>query len=56
MQTPISTIYKTFFAGCFIKGIASCNSNPTTSTISIKDSSITQNKQGTLKPTMPAPD
>ncbi len=56
MRTTTSTIYKTFFAGCFITAMSSCNSNPTTSTTSIKDSSTTQNKQVTLKPTMPAPD
>ena len=56
MRTSISIFSKTFFAGCIITAIASCNNNPTTSTTSIKDSSTTQNKQVTLKPTMPAPD
>ena len=56
MQVPISTIIKTFVAGCIIITFASCNSNPTSTTTSTKDSTTTENKQVTLKPTMPAPD
>ncbi len=55
MQTQISTITKTFFTCCIITTFASCNSNPTTTTTSTKDSMTTENKQITLKPTMPTP-
>ena len=56
MQVHISTIIKTFVAGFIIITFASCNSNPTSTTTSTKDSTTTENKQVTLKPTMPAPD
>ena len=56
MQVHISTIIKTFVTGCIIITFASCNSNPTTTSTSTKDSMTTENKQITLKPTMPAPD
>ena len=56
MQVHISTIIKTFVAGCIIITFASCNSNPTSTTTTTKDSTTTENKQVTLKPTMPAPD
>jgi acetyl esterase/lipase len=56
MRTHISIITKTFIAGCLIITFASCNSNPSTTSTSIKDSTTTENKQVTLKPTKPAPD
>ena len=56
MQTTTSTISKLLFAGCMITAIASCNSNPTTSTTTIKDSTTTKSTIVTLKPTMPVPD
>ncbi len=56
MQVHISTIIKTVVAGCIIITFASCNSNPSTSTTSKKDSMTTENTQVTLKPTMPAPE
>ena len=56
MQVHISTIIKTVVAGCIIITFASCNSNPSTSTTSTKDSMTTENTQVTLKPTMPAPE
>jgi len=56
MQVHISTIIKTFVTGCIIITFASCNSNPTTTSTSTKDSMTTENKQITLKPTMHAPD
>ncbi|MBC7651767.1 MAG: hypothetical protein H7101_08460, partial [Deinococcales bacterium] len=55
MQITTSAIYKTFFAGCIITAMASCNTNPSTSTITTKDTMTTENKVVTLKPTMPAP-
>lgn len=55
MRITTSTICKTFFAGCIITAMVACNSNPTKSTTTIKDSSITQNTIVTLKPTTPAP-
>lgn len=56
MRTTSSTFCKTFFAGCIITAMASCNSNPTTSTTTIKDSTTTKSTTVTLKPTMPVPD
>ena len=56
MRTQILTLTKTFVAGCLIITFASCNSNPTTTSTSVKDSTTTENKQVTLKPTTPAPD
>lgn len=56
MRTQILTITKTLITGCIIITFASCNSNPTTTSTSTKDSMTTENKQITLKPTMPAPD
>ena len=56
MRTHISTITKTLVAGCLIITFASCNSNPTSTTTSTKDSTTTENKQVTLKPTMPTPE
>ena len=56
MRTQIQTLTKTFVAGCLIITFASCNSNPSTTSTSIKDSTTTENKQVTLKPTKPAPD
>ena len=56
MRTLIQTLTKTFVAGCLIITFASCNSNPTTTSTSLKDSTTKENKQVTLKPTTPAPD
>ena len=56
MRTQILTITKTLITGCIIITFASCNSNPTTTSTSTKDSMTTENKQITLKPTMPVPD
>lgn len=56
MQTTTSTFCKTIFAGCIITAMAACNSNPSTSTTSTKDSMTIENTQITLKPTMPVPD
>ena len=56
MRTQIQTLTKTFLAGCLIITFASCNSNPTTTSTSVTDSTTTENKQVTLKPTTPAPD
>ena len=56
MRTNPSILSKIFFAGCIITAIAACNSNPTTSTTTIKDSSTNETKVMTLKPTMPAPE
>jgi acetyl esterase len=56
MRTTNLAFCKTFFAGCIITAMASCNSNPATSTTSIKDSSTIKNTTVVLKPTMPAPD
>ena len=55
MRTQILTITKTLISGCFIITFASCNSNPTTTITSTKDSTTTENKQVIIKPTMPAP-
>ena len=55
MRTQILTITKILISGCFIITFASCNSNPTTTITSTKDSTTTQNKQVIIKPTMPAP-
>ncbi|MBC7511283.1 MAG: alpha/beta hydrolase [Ferruginibacter sp.] len=55
MRTHISTISKTFLALCIFAAVASCNSNPTTTETTLKDSTSTENKQFTLKPTMPVP-
>ena len=55
MRTQILTITKILISGCFIITFASCNSNPTTTITSTKDSTTTENKQVILKPTMPAP-
>ena len=55
MRTQILTITKILISGCFIITFASCNSNPTTTITSTKDSTTTENKQVIIKPTMPAP-
>lgn len=55
MRTQILAITKTLISGCIIITFASCNSNPTTTTTSTKDSTTTENKNITLKSTMPAP-
>ena len=55
MRTQILAITKTLISGCIIITFASCNSNPTTITTSTKDSTTTENKNITLKSTMPAP-
>ena len=56
MQVQFSTIIKTAVAGILIITFASCNSNPNTTTTSTADSTTTENRQGSLKPTMPAPE
>jgi len=55
MRTQILTITKILISSCFIITFASCNSNPTTTITSTKDSTTTENKQVIIKPTMPAP-
>ena len=56
MKVHISYIIKAFVAGCIIIMFASCNNNQGTTSTSTKDSTTTENRTGTLKPTMPAPE